>query len=67
MPASVRAMRDHPGVEVDLLGGRLHRMSPAASVDVLVTDAPRSAVAAYERLGIAVVTPEAPADVATAA
>jgi hypothetical protein len=28
---------------------------------VLVTDAPRAAVATYERLGVAVVTPEAPA------
>lgn len=36
-------------------------VAPAASVDVLVTDAPRGAVAAYERLGVTVVTPEGPA------
>lgn len=132
-PDVALALRDHPTVDVDLLGGHLHRMSqtvtgaetvaqlqalrpdacvvsacgvdpgvgvtfrerdealvvrtmiersaraivlasadklgsvspyvvaPAAGVDVLVTDAPRAAVAAYERLGIAVVTPEAPA------
>jgi DeoR/GlpR family transcriptional regulator of sugar metabolism len=137
-PDVALALRDHPGVEVDLLGGRLHRVSqtvtgadtvaqlaslrpdacvvsacgidpdagvtfrerdealvvrtmiersarclvlasadklgsvspyvvaPAARVDVLVTDAPRGAVAAYERLGVAVVTPEAPAVVAAA-
>ena len=130
-PDVALALRDHPSVEVDLLGGRLHRASqtvtggdtiaqlqalrpdacvvsgcgmdpdvgvtfrereealvvrtmiersarsivlvsaeklgsaspyvvaPAARVDVLVTDAPRAAVAAYERLGVAVVTPEA--------
>jgi DeoR/GlpR family transcriptional regulator of sugar metabolism len=131
-PDIALALRDHPCIEVDLLGGRLHRMSqtvtggdtiaqlqalrpdacvvsacgfdpdvgvtfrerdealvvrtmiersarsivlasadklasaspyvvaPAACVDVLVTDAPRDALAAYERLGVAVVTPEAP-------
>jgi DeoR/GlpR family transcriptional regulator of sugar metabolism len=138
-PDVALALRDHPCVEVDLLGGRLHRMSqtvtggetiaqlqalrpdacvvsacgvdpdvgvtfrerdealvvrtmieraartiilasadklgsvspyvvsPAARVDVLVTDAPRAAVAAYERLGMAVVTPEAPAAIPAAA
>jgi DeoR/GlpR family transcriptional regulator of sugar metabolism len=132
-PDVALALREHPTVEVDLLGGRLHRASqtvtggdtiaqlqamrpdacvvsacgvdpgvgvtfrerdealvvrtmiarsarsivlasagklgsaspyvvaPASDVDVLVTDAPRAAVAAYERLGVAVVTPEAPA------
>jgi DeoR/GlpR family transcriptional regulator of sugar metabolism len=130
-PDVALALRDHPMVEVDLLGGHLHRTSqtvtggdtiaqlralrpdacvvsacgvdpdvgvtfrerdealvvrtmiersarsivlasadklgsaspyvvaPAARVDVLVTDAPRTAVAAYERLGVAVVTPDA--------
>jgi DeoR/GlpR family transcriptional regulator of sugar metabolism len=130
------ALREHPTVEVDLLGGRLHRPSqtvtgadtvaqlqalrpdacvlsacgldpdagvtfrerdealvvrtmiersaraialasadklgsvspyvaaPAARLDTLVTDAPPAAVRAYERLGVAVVTPDAPANLA---
>jgi DeoR/GlpR family transcriptional regulator of sugar metabolism len=138
-PDVALALRDHPAVAVDLLGGHLHRMSqtvtggdtiaqlqalcpdacvvsacgvdpdagvtfrerdealvvramiersaraivlasadklgsvtpyvvaPAARVDVLVTDAPRAAVAAYERLGVTAVTPEAPAAVPAAA
>jgi hypothetical protein len=37
------------------------RVAPAARVDVLVTDASPAALAAHERLGVAVVTPEAPA------
>jgi DeoR/GlpR family transcriptional regulator of sugar metabolism len=138
-PDVALALRDHPSVEVDLLGGRLHRMSqtvtggdtiaqlqalrpdacvvsacgvdpdagvtfrerdealvvrtmfersaraivlasadklgsvspyvvaPTARVDVLVTDAPPAAVAAYRRLGVTAVTPEAPAAVSAAA
>src|SRR4051812_47050304 len=138
-PDVALALRDRPDVEVDLLGGRLHRTSQtvtggdtiaqlqalrpdacvlsacgvdpdvgvtfrerdealvvrtmiersarvivlafadklgstspyvaaaAARVDVLVTDAPRTAVAAYERLGVDVVTPEATPAAAAAA
>jgi DeoR/GlpR family transcriptional regulator of sugar metabolism len=138
-PDVALALRDHPLVEVDLLGGRLQRTSQtvtgadtiaqlqalrpdacvvsacgvdpdvgvtfrerdealvvrtmiersaraivlatadkldttspyvaaaAARVDVLVTDAARTAVTAYEGLGVAVVTPEAPAAVSAAA
>ncbi len=130
-PDVALALRDHPAVEVDLLGGRLHRdsqtvtgpdtvaqlhslrpdacvvsgcgidpavgvtfrehdealvvramiersarsivlaareklgttspyvVAPAAGIDVLVTDTPRSALTAYEGLGITVVTPDA--------
>ena len=138
-PDVALALREHPTVEVELLGGRLHRLSqtvtgadtvaqlqalrpdacvlsacgvdadvgvtfrerdealvvrtmversaraivlasadklgaafpyvvaPVAGVDVLVTDAPRASAAAYERLGLAVVTTAAPSAVPAAA
>jgi DeoR/GlpR family transcriptional regulator of sugar metabolism len=82
-PDVAPALRDHPIVEVDLLGGRLHRMSQTvtgadtvaqlqalrhdACVVSACGDAPRAAVAAYERLGVAVMTPEPPTAVPAAA
>jgi DeoR/GlpR family transcriptional regulator of sugar metabolism len=38
--------------------------APAIRLDTLVTDAPPAAVRAYERLGVAIVTPDTPANVA---
>jgi len=61
-------LSDHPGVEVDLLGGHLHRISqtvtrgapPLASKLFSPTHRGRPS-ATYETVGVAVVTPGRPA------
>lgn len=63
----VRAMLERSGRAIvlasaaKLASAAPYVVAPAARVDVLVTDAPRTELGAYEALGISLLTPEAPA------